>query len=108
MYTKHKNETQFIIFDDSCEEVLQSKSFATLATAGRHKKVSVIFIKRNLYQQGRFSVTVDKGTTHVILTMSPRIGQQLKVLGSELDTAIPSFFVLLQGLYESSFWSFDD
>ena len=76
-----------LVFDDSCEEILQSRSFATLATAGRHKNLHAIFIKHNLYQQGKFSVTVDKNTTHVIITKSPRIGKQLKILGSELQCA---------------------
>ena len=70
---------------------MESKAFATLVTAGRHKNISTIFIKHNLYQQGRYSVTIDKGTTHIVLTKSPRIGKQLKILGSELDTATPAF-----------------
>ena len=93
---KHSNigypqKKKLLIFDDCGEEVMESKAFATLATAGRHKNISTIFIKHNLYQQGRYSVTIDKGTTHIVLTKSPRIGKQLKILGSELDTATPAF-----------------
>lgn len=80
-----------LIFDDSCEEILESKSFSTLATAGRHQNLSVIFIKHNLYQQGKYSVTVDKNTTHILLTSSPRIGKQLSILGSELQCASSNF-----------------
>lgn len=79
------------IFDDSCDEILASKSFATLATAGRHKGISVIFIKHNLYQQGKYSVTIDKNTTHIAILKSPRIGKQLKILGSELEGAKGDF-----------------
>ena len=85
------NEKVLAVFDDSCDEILQSASFANLATAGRHKGVNVIFIKHNLYQQGKYCVTVDKNTTHLIILKSPRIGKQLKILGSELEFADANF-----------------
>ena len=87
------------IFDDSCEETLQSTTFANLATAGRHKGVNVIFIKHKFYQQGNYSVTVDKNTTHLIILKSPRIGRQLRLLGSKLEFAYAAF---LQDAYQSA------
>ena len=57
-----------VIFDNSCEEILQSKAFSILVTAGNHKDLSVIFIKDNLYQQENFCVTIVKNTTHILLT----------------------------------------
>ena len=83
----NKPQKLLTIFDDSCDEVLQCKNFALLATAGRHKGIHVIFIKHNLYQQGRFSVTIDKSTTHILLLKTPRIGKQLQILGGELEYA---------------------
>lgn len=83
-----------LIFDDSCDKILQCEAFSDLATAGRHKNLDVIFIKHNLYQKGKFSVTIDKNTTHVVITKSPRIGKQLKILGSELlETANGKFLL---------------
>ena len=82
-----------MIFDDSCEEILQSVQFANLATSGRHKGLHVIFIKHNMYQQGKYSVTVDKNTTHILMMKSPRIGKQLERLGAELDSASSSFLI---------------
>ncbi len=73
-----------ILFDDVAEEILKNDDFSNLATSGRHKNISVIFIKHNLYQQGKHSVTIDKNTTHLILLKNPRAGRQLKILGSEL------------------------
>lgn len=78
------NINHLLIFDDSCEEILQSAAFANLATSGRHKGMHVIFIKHNMYQQGKYSVTIDKNTTHIIMMKSPRVGKQLKILGQEL------------------------
>ena len=86
-------------FDDSCDDILEFVSFANLATAGRHKSISVIFIKHNLYQQGKYCVTVDKNTTHVVILTWPRIGQQLKILGSELQIADSAF---LEAAYQQA------
>ena len=93
------NEKVLAVFDDSCDEILQSAGFANLATVGRHKGVNVIFIKHKLYQQGKFCVTVDKNTTHLLILKSPRIGKQLKLLGSELEFADAKF---LQHCYEKA------
>ena len=79
------------ILDDSCDEVLEKASFANLVTGGRHKGVSVIFMKHNLYQQGKYCVTVDKNTTQVVILKSQRIGRKLKILGSELQIADSAF-----------------
>ena len=95
--TDKNNEKILAIFDDSCDEILESLSFANLATAGRHKGVSVIFIKHNLYHQGRYCVTVDKNTTHLVILKSPRISKQLRILGSELEFADSNF---LQAAYQ--------
>ena len=73
-----------MIFDDVAEEILKNDDFSNLATSGRHKNISVIFIKHNLYQQGKHSVTIDKNTTHLILMKNPRAGRQLQILGTEL------------------------
>ena len=84
---------KLLIFDDSCEEILQSAEFVNLATAGRHMGIHVIFIKHNLFQQGKYSVTVDKNTTHIVVTRSPRIGKQLNILGREIDGASSTFLI---------------
>ena len=59
-------ETCLLVFDDSCEE------FSKLATAGRHRNISVIYVKHNLFQQSKWSRTIDLNTTHIILFKSPR------------------------------------
>ena len=66
-----------LIVDDSCEEIYNDKGFVKLATAGRHKNINVIYIKHNLYQQSKWSRTIDLNTTHVILFKSARDIQQL-------------------------------
>ena len=65
------------IIDDSCEDILESASGASLATTGWVETVVVIFIKHNLYQQGKYSVTVDKITTPLVILKSLRRDRQL-------------------------------
>ena len=44
------NGTKYLlIFDDSCEEISSSKDFVKIVTAGRHKGLSTIYIKHNLF-----------------------------------------------------------
>ena len=35
-------ENCLLVFDDSCEEIFNDKEFSKLATAGRHRNISVI------------------------------------------------------------------
>ena len=45
-----------LIFDDSCEEISNSKQFVKIDTAGRHRGVNTIYIKHNLFQQSLVQV----------------------------------------------------
>ena len=91
--TSGENDKVLAIFDDSCEKLIQSFHFSNLATAGRHRGVSVIFVKHNLYQQGKYCVTTDKNTTHFVILKTPIIGKQLKILGSEIEYGGPTFLL---------------
>ena len=98
-FSNNSKQPLLLVFDDSCEEILQSADFANLATSGRHKGLNTIFIKHNLYQQGKYSVTIDKNTTHIVIMKTPRIGKQLRILGSEIDGISPSF---LENCYKNA------
>ena len=63
-------EDCLLVFDDSSEEIFNDKEFSKLATAGRHKNISVIYVKHNLFQQSKWSRTIDLNTTHIILFKS--------------------------------------
>ena len=78
-------ENYLLIIDDSCEEIYNDKEFVKLATAGRHKKINVIYIKHNLYQQSKWSRTIDLNTSHIILFKSARNIQQVEFLGKQLN-----------------------
>ena len=76
-------ENCLLIFDDSCEEIFNDKEFVKLATAGRHKNINVIYVKHNLYQQSKWSRTIDLNTFcskhHVTFSKSSFFGKQLNL-----------------------------
>ena len=54
------NGTKYLfIFDDSCAEICNSKEFVDIATAGRHRGVSTIYIKHNLFHQSKLGRDVE-------------------------------------------------
>ena len=59
-------ENILLVFDDSCEEIYKDKDFVKLATTGSHKGLDVIYVKHNLFQQSRWSRTIDLNTSHII------------------------------------------
>lgn len=73
-----------LIFDDSCAEISRSKEFEKLATAGRHKKLNVIYIKHNLFHKSPIGRDVELQNTHIVLFKSPRDVNQISKLGQQL------------------------
>ena len=73
------------MFDDSCEQIYNDNEFVKLATAGRHKRSDVNYVKHNLFQQSCWSQAIDLNTSHIILFKPPRDIQQLEHLGRQLN-----------------------
>ena len=71
-------------FDESCEEVCNSKAFVDISTAGRHRGLSKIYIKHNLFHQGKLGRDVALHNTHIVLFKSPRDGMQVTTLSTQL------------------------
>ena len=80
-------ENVLLVFDDSCEDIYNDKEFVRLATAGRYRGIDVIYVKQNLFQQSRWSRTIDLNTSHIILFKSPRDVQQLDPLERQLNVS---------------------
>ena len=78
-------ENCLLIIDDSCEEIYNDKEFVKVATAGRHKNINPIYIKHNIYQQSKWSRTIDLNTSQKILFKSARDFQQIEFLGKQLN-----------------------
>ena len=73
-----------LIFDDSCEEICNSKAFVDIATAGRHRGLSTIYIKHNFFHQSKLVRDVELQNTHIVLFKSPRDVMQVTTLSTQL------------------------
>ena len=73
-----------LFFDDSCEKICNSKAFVDLATAGRHRGLSTIYIKHNLFHQSKLGRHVELQNTHIVLFKSPRDVMQVTTLSTQL------------------------
>ena len=79
------NGTKYLlIFDDSCEEVSSSKEFVKIATAGRNKGLSTVYIKHNLFHQSRLGRDIELQNTHIVTFKSPRDVLQINTLSQQL------------------------
>ena len=72
------------MFDDSCEEICNSKAFVDNATAGRHRGLSTIYIKHNLFHQSKLGRDVELQNSHIVLLKSPRDVMQVTTLSTQL------------------------
>ena len=87
VYSLRNNGTKYmLIIDDSCEEICNSKAFADIATAGRNRGLSTIYIKHNLFHQSKPGPDVELQNTHIVLLFSGlhRDVMQVSTLSAQL------------------------
>ena len=71
-------------FDDSCAEICDSKEFMDIATAGRQRGISTMYIKHNLLQQSKLGRNNELQNTHIVLLRSLRDVHQVATLSVQL------------------------
>ena len=81
---KNNGTKYLLIFDDSFEKICNSKAFVDIATTGRHRGLSTIYIKHNLFHQSKLGRDVELRKTHIVLFKSPRDVIQVTTLGAQL------------------------
>ena len=81
---KNNGTKYLLIFDGCCEEICNSKAFVDIATAGRHRGLSTIYIKHNLFHQSKLGRDVELQNTHIVLFKSPRDVMQVTTLSTLL------------------------
>ena len=81
---KNNGTKYLLIFDASCEEICNSKTFVDIATAGRHRGQSTIYIKHNLFHQSKLGRDVELQNIHIVLFKSPRDVMQVTTLSTQL------------------------
>ena len=79
------NGTKYLLFfDDSCEEICNSKAFVNIATAGRLLGLGTIYVKNNLFHQSKLGRDVELQNTHIVLFKSSRDVMQVTTLSAQL------------------------
>ena len=81
---KNNGTKYLLIFDDSCAEICNSNEFVDIATGGRHRGFSTIYIKHNLFHQSELAKDVELQNTHIVLSESPRDVHQVATLSGKL------------------------
>ena len=80
------NDTKYLLsLDHSCGVICTSKTFVDSATAGRHRGLSTIYNKHNLFHQSKLGRDVELQNTHNVLFKSPRDVLQVTTLCTQLD-----------------------
>ena len=82
---KNNGTKYLLIFDDSSEEFCNSKAFVDIATAGRHRGLSTINIKHNLFHKSKLGRVVELQNTHIVLFKTPRDVIQVTTLSAQLS-----------------------
>ena len=73
-----------LMFDDSCEEICNSKAFVDIATPERHRGLSTIYIKHNLFHQSKLGRDVELQYNDLVLLKTPRDVMQVTTLSTQL------------------------
>ena len=81
---KNNGTKYLLIFDNSCEEICNSKAFVDITTAGRHRGLSTIHIKHNLFHQSNLGRDVELQNTHIVSFKSLRDVMQITTLSTQL------------------------
>ena len=85
---KNNGTKYLLIFDDSCEEICNSKAFVDFATAMRHRGLSTIYIKHNLFHHSKLGRDVELQNTQIVLFSSPRDVMQVTTLSTQLGLGL--------------------
>ena len=94
---KNNGTKYLLIFDDSCEEICNSKAFVDIATAERQRGLSAIYIKHNLFHQSKLGRDVELQNTHIVLLQSPHEVMQVTTPSTQLG-----FVSELVGWYQNA------
>ena len=68
---KNNGTKYLLIFDDSCKDICNLNPIVFLATAGRHRGLSTIYIKHNLFHQSKLGGDVELQNTHIVSSSLP-------------------------------------
>ena len=77
--------TKYLLgFDKSCEVICISTALVDIATAGRHRGLSTIYIKHKLFHQSKLGRDGVLQNTHIVIFKSPGDVMQVTTLNTQL------------------------
>lgn len=83
-----RSKNNCLIFDDLMLECCASQLVADYFSRGaHHRNVSIFLLTQNLFQKGKYSVTISRNASYVILFKSPRDLGQIRSFGSQFMRA---------------------
>ena len=83
------NGTKYLlVFDECCQEVCNSREVEKIAVAGRHRGLSTIYIKHNLFHKRKLGRDIELKTTHIVPFKSPREVLQVGRLSVQLGIGL--------------------
>ena len=77
---KNNGAKYLSVFDDFCDKICNSKAFVDIAITGRHRGLSTIYLKHNLFRQSKLGRDVELQNTDIVLFKSPRDVMQVTPL----------------------------
>ena len=81
---KNNGTKYLLIFDESCGEICNSKAFVDIATAGRHRGLSTIYIKHNLFYQSKVGRDIELQKINIVVFKCSRDVMQVTTLSTQL------------------------
>ena len=81
---KNNGTKYLLIFDNSCEEICNANALVYIATAGRLHGLKNIYIKHNLFHQGKLGRDLELQNTHNVFFKSPRNVMQVSTPSAQL------------------------
>jgi hypothetical protein len=73
-----------LILDDLMRECTESSDICNYFTrTGHHRNISIFYLTQNFYQKGRYSTTITRNSSYIILFSSPNDFGQIKAFASQ-------------------------
>ena len=83
--SSNNNGTKYLLlFDDSCDDIFNSKDFLDISTAGRHRGLSTIYNRDNLFHQIKLVRDVELQNTHIVRFKSSHGVTQVSTVSAQL------------------------
>ena len=82
---KNNGTKYLLIFEESCEEICNSKTFFDIATTGWDRGLSTFYIKLNLFHQSKLKRDIELQNLHIVVLKSPRDVIQVSTFSTQLE-----------------------